>query len=393
MHYGTYYFTNIASVTTFTLCIGFLAIYMRRIVGLRWFAVAEAIGLIKLILQGIEGHAHVLLTCMTANELYLLAFVFQFMGFHWFVVRQPLRHRWPWILLASLLALYSVLYSFRIPYGSNVLNLPFVAVCALSARLLIRHGKGPFFIPSHCTAAVLLADMCVSGYRAILTDLHYPNPWETVNAQADPRWLYSLAGMAFLANFMVMCYVWFVVAEQGRVLAEQARTDPLTGTLNRRSMEECALRETSRSIRHGHALSIVMIDIDNFKRLNDTRGHAAGDQALQALSANIRAILRSSDLFARTGGEEFALLLPDTSATEGLLLAERIRRTIAELDIAFDTGPIRITISAGVTQLQSAYDDWEAMMRRADTALYAAKELGRNRVSLNLGAGMIRRTG
>jgi diguanylate cyclase len=187
---------------------------------------------------------------------------------------------------------------------------------------------------------------------------------------------------------MVMCYLWFLVTELGRVLAVQARTDPLTGTLNRRAMEEIALRETARSIRHCHPLCMVMIDIDNFKHLNDTRGHAAGDRALLGLTSTICTMLRASDIFARTGGEEFAILLPDTTATDGLVTAERLRRAIEELVINYETGPLHITISAGVTQLQSSVDDWEAMMRRADAAMYAAKERGRNSVSVNLAAGV-----
>jgi diguanylate cyclase (GGDEF)-like protein len=212
----------------------------------------------------------------------------------------------------------------------------------------------------------------------------YARPWETVNAHADPRWLYSLAGMAFLATFMVMCDLWFLVTELGRELAEQARTDPLTGAMNRRAMEEAALRETARSIRHGSPLCTIIIDIDHFKRLNDARGHAAGDCALQALVRQVKTILRSQDLFARTGGEEFAILLPDTSVSSGILTAERVRQAIEALEIPFETGPIQFTVSAGVAQLDSVQGGWEAMMRRADAAMYDAKEHGRNLVSVKI---------
>jgi diguanylate cyclase (GGDEF)-like protein len=126
---------------------------------------------------------------------------------------------------------------------------------------------------------------------------------------------------------------------------------------------------------------MIMIDIDNFKRLNDTRGHAAGDRALQAMTAEIKSMLRASDLFARTGGEEFAILLPDTAAPACLVTAERLRRAIEDLEIPFESGPIRMTISAGVTQLGKSLNGWEAMMRRADEAMYAAKQQGRNQVS------------
>jgi diguanylate cyclase (GGDEF)-like protein len=381
MHYGTFFFTNIASVTVFTVCIGLLSLYMRKIVGLRWFAGALVVGLAKLVLQGLEGYAPTVLTGMVANELYLVSFVMQYLGLRWFVVRTPAPGRLVWGATGGILAVYTLFYLLKVPYTGNIVNIPFLAVCGVSARMLLRRGNEAFRMLSRFAAAILCADICVASYRAILTNLHYMRPWETVNAHSDPRWTYSLAAMAFLATFMVMCYLWFLVTELGRELAVQARTDPLTGVLNRRAMEEAALREISRSVRHGHPLCMIMIDIDNFKRLNDTRGHAAGDRALQAMTAEIKSMLRASDLFARTGGEEFAILLPDTAAPACLVTAERLRRAIEDLEIPFESGPIRMTISAGVTQLGKSLNGWEAMMRRADEAMYAAKQQGRNQVS------------
>ena len=218
------------------------------------------------------------------------------------------------------------------------------------------------------------------AYRAWLTNMRYIRPWETVHAQSDPRWLYSLAAAAFLATCMVMCYLWYLVTELGRVLAEQARTDSLTGALNRRAMEEAAHRETARSLRYGYGLCMIVLDVDNFKHLNDARGHAAGDCALQALVTEIQSMLRENDLLARTGGEEFTILLPDTPPHAGLVAAERVRHAIESLEVPFEGQPIRITVSAGVAQFDPSQGGWEAMMRRADSAMYEAKEHGRNSV-------------
>jgi diguanylate cyclase (GGDEF)-like protein len=330
-----------------------------------------------LILQGLEGRIPPVLSGMVANELYLISFALQLMGVRWFVVRKPVSHRWPFIAIGICLAVYIPLFLFHVPYSGNVINIPFVIVCGASAWILFKHGRA---LVSRIAGVVLCAEGCVAGYRAWLTNLRYTRPWETVDAQTDPRWLYSLAAMAFLATCMVMCYLWFLVTELSKKLAEQARTDPLTGAMNRRAMEEAALRETARSIRYGNMICMIVLDIDHFKHLNDTRGHAAGDRALQALVSQVQSMLRGNDLLARTGGEEFTILLPDTPASAGLIAAERIRQAIEELEVPFDGGPLRFTVSAGVSQLDPTQGGWEAMMRRADSAMYDAKEHGRNSV-------------
>jgi diguanylate cyclase (GGDEF)-like protein len=389
MDYGTYFFANVASVTVFTVCLSLLAWYNRRVTGIAWFAGGLIVGLVKLILQGLEGKAPTVLSSMLANQLYLISFMLQLMGLRWFVVRKPMRSHWPWITIATMLVLYSAMFFLRIPYSANLINIPFVVVCGASAWILLKHGRGPFTAVSRVSAVILCAAMCVAAYRAALTNMIYARPWETVNAHADPRWLYSLAAMAFLATFMVMCDLWFLVTELQRELAEQARTDPLTGAMNRRALEEAALRETARSIRHGNPLCTIMIDIDQFKRLNDARGHAAGDRALQALVSQVKTMLRGQDSVARMGGEEFAILLPETPVSAGVLTAERVRQAIEALEIPFETGPIKFTVSAGVAQLDTAQGGWEAMMRSADAAMYEAKEHGRNSVAVKISGSTI----
>jgi diguanylate cyclase (GGDEF)-like protein len=382
MDHGAFFFTNIASVTVFTVCITILAFYNRSVVGMRWFAGGMIVGLVKLILQGLETTLSPEASAMIANELYLVSFMMQLMGLRWFVVRQPMRMKWPWFAIGFLLAAYTFMFLIKIPYSGNLINIPFVVICSASAWILIRNASGPFLAVSRVTTVILCAEMLVAAYRAALTNFRYMRPWETVNAQTDPRWMYSLAAMAFLATIMVMCDLWFLVTELQRELAEQASTDPLTGALNRRAMEEAAQRETARSIRNDHPLSMIVIDIDNFQYLNDTRGHAAGDCALRALVCRIKTSLRTQDLIARTGGEEFAVLLPDTPASTGVAVAERVRRAIEELEVPFETGPIQITVSAGVAQLDAECGGWEGLMRGADAAMYDAKKNGRNSVAI-----------
>lgn len=384
MDYGTFFFANVASVTVFTVCMALVALYNRRVSGMAWFAAATFVGLIKLVLQGLEGRVPPVFANMLANELYLVSFMMQFMGLRWFVVREPMRKQWAWNLVWLSLAVYTVMFFLKTPYSGNVVNIPFVVVCGASAWILLRYGKAAFAAVSRVYAAILGAEMGVAAYRAGLTNLRYARPWETFHAQTDPRWLYSLAAGAFLATCMVMGDLWLLVTELQRELAEQANTDPLTGALNRRAMEEAAQRETARSIRYNIPLCMIVIDIDNFKQLNDTRGHAAGDRALRALVCRARSTLRAQDLFARTGGEEFAILLPDTPGSSGIAAAERVRKAIEDLEVLFDTGSIQMTVSAGVAQLDPATGSWEELMQRADAAMYDAKDHGRNTVSVRL---------
>jgi diguanylate cyclase (GGDEF)-like protein len=364
-------------MTVFTACVCLLAWRNRDVVGMRWFAGGLFVGLVKLILQGLEGKVPAVLGSMVPNELYLISSLLQLIGFHWFVVRRPFRHRWPFVVLGLSLAVYTAMFLGKIPYSGNVINLPNVLVCGASAWMLFKHGRAAV---SRTAAVIVSAQAGVMAYRAVLTNFRYIRPWETVHAQTDPRWLYSLAVAAFLATCMVMCYLWYLVTELSRVLAEQARTDSLTGALNRRAMEEAALRETGRSIRYRHQLCMVVLDVDHFKELNDARGHAAGDCALRALVSQVKTMLREQDLIARTGGEEFTILLPDTPASAGLVVAERVRQAIEALEVPFEDQPIRFTVSAGVAQFDPAQGGWESMMRRADSAMYEAKEKGRNSV-------------
>lgn len=380
MDYGTFFFTNTVSVIVFTVCICVLAWYDRRVTGIRWFAGAQVVGVIKLVLQGMEGKAPAIFSAMTANELYLISIAMQWMGIYWFVVRKPFRYRLLWIPVGIVLAAYTFMYLAKIPYTGNVINLPFVALCGFSAWTLWRHRTGQFAAVAHIGTAIVFAQMCVAAFRAVLTNLRYIFPWKTVDAHSDPFWLYSLAAAAFFAACMAMCEMWFLMTELHGELDRRARLDPLTGALNRSSMQEAAIREIKRSRRYGNSLSVIIVDIDNFKRLNDTRGHAAGDRALQALVDRLHGMLRQQDLLARIGGDEFAILLPDTSGSAALKTAERVRQAAADLEIAFDTGPVRITISAGVAQVDPECG-WEEMMRRADAAMFEAKRDGRNRVA------------
>jgi diguanylate cyclase (GGDEF)-like protein len=160
-----------------------------------------------------------------------------------------------------------------------------------------------------------------------------------------------------------------------------SETDPLTSTLNRRGFLKVGEREMERARRRGELLPVVMLDIDHFKDINDHYGHRAGDQVLRAFAAAVRSRLRKSDAFGRVGGEEFALLLPETTLDQAKVVAERIRRDVEAITVPHGNTPIRFTCSIGVAEQTPAVNDLDGLLRTADAALYRAKAEGRNRVA------------
>ncbi len=160
-----------------------------------------------------------------------------------------------------------------------------------------------------------------------------------------------------------------------------ATTDGLTDLTNRRHFLEIAEREMNRGIRYGRNLSLLMLDIDHFKAVNDTHGHDMGDVVLKMVARICREKVRDCDLVGRLGGEEFAVLCPDTHEDEGVTLAERLRRAIGEPRVPTPDGKlVSVTISIGCAGLSTETPDLETLLKRADRALYAAKDEGRNRV-------------
>jgi diguanylate cyclase len=155
--------------------------------------------------------------------------------------------------------------------------------------------------------------------------------------------------------------------------------DPLTTALNRRGLEEAFRLESARATRFRSALSLMMIDLDDFKRLNDSMGHVAGDRALVYFANLIQATLRPTDQIARLGGEEFALLLPATEVAEAVAAGQRLQRELAKQAFDYEGQSRAISFSGGAAQW-TAQEQLEDLIRRADRALYEAKRLGKNRV-------------
>jgi diguanylate cyclase (GGDEF)-like protein len=157
-------------------------------------------------------------------------------------------------------------------------------------------------------------------------------------------------------------------------------TDPLTGAGNRLAMTSHLKREISLARRYAQPLSALVIDIDKFKRINDSHGHAIGDLVLQELASIIRRINRSTDLCFRYGGEEFVVLLSNTDCAGAVTIADRLRNAVAQCNVCTDTGPLQISISVGAATIAQT-DNELTLIQRADKAMYQSKNNGGNKVS------------
>jgi diguanylate cyclase (GGDEF)-like protein len=315
---------------------------------------------------------------MVATELNLVAFFSMYMGFRWFVLREPLRSKRGPVALLAVMVVYCGMFLLDVPYAYQVGSLPTLWMCGAVIGLMLRQNEERFRIPARIAMALLLAHMGLVIYRMTLPVEMHQRVLDLVHPTTDPRWTYSTLFIIVLSNCLLIMYVWFTAAEMYSTVEATAGMDALTGCVNRRALMKLAGHEVERSERTGMPLAIVALDLDYFKHVNDTYGHGAGDATLCSLVSLLMARLRSVDVVARTGGEEFLLLLPDTDAIAASVVVKELLVAVEHMRVAHDGSVIRVTMSAGITQRLLRVDTWTAMMNRADHALYGAKAAGRN---------------
>ncbi len=162
-------------------------------------------------------------------------------------------------------------------------------------------------------------------------------------------------------------------------MERMATTDGLTGLTNHRTFQDRAAEALQRSIRYKKPLGLILTDIDHFKNVNDTYGHPVGDEVIRQVSAVLKQQARTTDVVARYGGEEFAVVMEETDAQGGLMVAERIRQAVQKIVVQTEMGPLKVTISLGVSSYPTHGHEKHILIERADQALYTAKHSGRNR--------------
>jgi diguanylate cyclase (GGDEF)-like protein len=258
-------------------------------------------------------------------------------------------------------------YRMRVIIVSALLTVLFAACGNSIARYRAKQFPEWFTYAIYVAAAVVMAARCVSVlvYQGTLT---LENDTSTIHDVYISTFPFSLVAMSL--GFLLMANR----ALHGR-LESQALHDPMSGAYRRDAFLEVVEREIAVSRRHGSPLSLLMMDLDNFKTINDTHGHLVGDKVITDFAAQATQLLRAQDIIGRYGGEEFVVLLPQTGIDGGLAIADRIRRRIAESSTK-DVPPY--TVSIGIACLNMNHPDMVSLLDAADKALYAAKRAGKN---------------
>ena len=340
--------------------------------GIAWIAVADLLLGIGMLLVASRDHAPEWLTTVAANLFTLGGLMLNAEG-----LRRYAGGVWPWWSRPYALFLFllpiSAWFTFVDP-DVRVRVLAFTACATLSlSAIAIALRASPAGRRMHFVVLAFGVFAAWMGVRWVLTLLQPPMP--------------SFMSAGGVHALTLLAYVVFVLVKDFGILQDsvqrslddvalQARTDPLTGLLNRRALTEFAQRALAHARRQGSPVSIVLIDIDHFKAINDAHGHATGDAVLVGFARLLDAHTRAGDACARLGGEEFLLLLPGTTLEQAMQVAEKLRRVIG--DRALATEP-RYTASFGVC-CRDGTTDFDQLLQSADEALYRAKAGGRDRV-------------
>jgi diguanylate cyclase (GGDEF)-like protein len=376
MDYRSIYIFDTLSLGIYTVALFGLALKNRRTTGISWFAASVGLETIASVLQGMLGILPFWATTLLGNEISILSYFAMYLGFRWFVRRDTALRWHGWLLFCCCFGMYVLLGCIRPRQLVVTVLSPGVIICMLGVWLLLRQGNQNFRPAARVASLALLAQAGLALLRSRIILMYWPG--RVNDAMSDQRLLFAKLAIMLIGFSMVLLYVWFFVIESHQDLRQSALTDALTGVFNRRAIVRESEREIALARRASRPISVIAIDVDLFKSINDRYGHNGGDLALRAVADLLRTGLRGTDLIARLGGEEFVVILPETNIQGALHIAEKLRSRLASTPIALPARSIHITFTAGVAQLIGSDLNFDSILGRADQALYRGKAAGRN---------------
>jgi diguanylate cyclase (GGDEF)-like protein len=314
-----------------------------------------------------------------ANSILILINVFLYWGIAELLHLRPQR----WFLPASVIptAVMSLHFSYVHPdVSSRIITISAITVLQYSLIVYVLTGPGPRRIemPRRGLAVLFTLYAALNIYRGWEAHLHNPRGLLT----SAPANTFFFLTPILIAVMTALGVIWLAMAQLQNELETQSRTDSLTGLLNRRALEQIGTAAIEYARRQSAALSLIILDLDHFKSINDEHGHDGGDAALHHAARCLRENLRDVDHVARLGGEEFVAVLPDTTHARAAEIAEGLRRCLSTLTVEHLSQEIRLSASFGVATMLPTDTTWLEILRRGDRALYLAKEQGRDRVAL-----------
>jgi diguanylate cyclase (GGDEF)-like protein len=363
-----------------SLYVGLIHLSTPALRGLRWIAIAYCSTALGILLRG-ESQSN--LAVLLGNLLIACLGI----AFYWGIAHLlENRRASPWLLLFLAPVLVSQFYFLyvdpRILPRAAIFNAVLAAEAALIAFTLLGHSPAkPVLTARVPRIGLALLFLCWTGIQLFFLSgglAHGTPPTLAYDLRVDGRYLFVPLLPAVL---ICMGFLWLASAELQNELEQQSNTDSLTGLLNRRALQRAASRQIAEAHRRNAPLTLLLLDLDHFKSINDLHGHAGGDQALCLTARCLIGNLRDADLIARIGGEEFAALLPETDEPQATLAAERIRFSLESLGAELVENGVTLSASFGITRLQPHDTSLEQLLSRADQALYQAKRSGRNRVA------------
>jgi len=375
----TLYLVGLISQATFALTLMLLAWSDRRTRGTPWLAGACALQFAWTAARAVSNGRISRVSEALSACLLVLLFYFVFVGFRWFVKQRGIESRKELLAAGGALVLVLVAAFVNVELGVGLGRAIGLGIGVTSVSMLWRTRIKGLKATARACAVVLSFTMTI-----ILVNVFGRLPMEAMlTAGRETGFVVVLRAITVtLVSLLSFSFVALFVGETNRRLQEDTRTDSLTKLRNRRAMEEVAIREVWQAVRKQYPLALLMLDLDHFKRLNDTWGHALGDRALRVVGSVLQREMGQRELTARMGGEEFAVLLPGFSLEEAGIVAERLRSAVAELRLHETGNSASMTVSIGVSVLCDGEHSWTDMLCRADDALYRAKRAGRNRVTL-----------